>query len=136
MPETYFVHDQDCGFCQRWAAWAIGRGAQQRLQFVPRRDAEPLLLRVGVTPESTLRAATLIVFDDAGHGYVYTGAAAINGLLSRLPGPSNRFFRGIAVLYHLPIIHQLQDAIYPVIAKYRHHLFKSACPVVLPNRND
>ncbi len=54
-------------------------------------------------------------------------AAAINGVLARLPGKRNAFFRIFAALYRVPGLRQLEELGYRIIARNRHRLGAASC---------
>lgn len=60
---------------------------------------------------------------------VHRAAAAINGVLHRLPGSRNIFWRGIGSLYRFPGIKQIEELGYRVIARLRHRLGSGSCKV-------
>ena len=106
------IFDGTCDLCT-WSAQMVERlDRHHRLQLVPF-QAPGALTTAGLSQPEAEAAAWAITPG----GKRYRGAAAVNlalavALGSRLP----------LVLYRLPGLRQLQDAIYAAIARYRHRL--------------
>jgi predicted DCC family thiol-disulfide oxidoreductase YuxK len=124
----WLLYDGDCGFCRRWCDWAIARGARQSINFEACQTARELRHQAGVPDEQCMRTAVYIECDRAGQvSQVRTGAAAINSVLANLPGSQNIFWRWLSRIYDVPIIRQIEEAGYQIVARWRGRLGTSAC---------
>jgi predicted DCC family thiol-disulfide oxidoreductase YuxK len=108
------LYDGTCGFCTRQARLAQRLGGAERVTLLSTSLPGVLENRLGLTRESANRQ--LFVEED-GSGRRYGGAAAVARLVREVPliGP-------VGWLYYLPLIRQLADAGYRVVARNRHHI--------------
>lgn len=129
-PQRWLLFDGDCGFCRRWCDWAIRRGAEQTVTFQPCQEAVELRAKAGVHHEQCLRSAVYIEATSAGDiARVRTGAAAINSVLSNLPGSRNLFWRWLTCLYAVPGLQQLEEFGYRFIARNRGRFGRQQCRI-------
>jgi predicted DCC family thiol-disulfide oxidoreductase YuxK len=125
----WLLYDGDCGFCKRWVNWVKRRGADRTVRFVPCQSAVELRQQAQIEEAECGRAAYLVEDDGKRVISKRRAAAAINGVLARLPGGRNAFWRGLASLYHIPGINRLEEIGYRVIARNRHRLGNSSCDI-------
>ena len=128
MIERILLYDADCSFCQRWCAWAQRRGAEIAIRFEPCQPAIDLRQRAGISDAECGHAAFLVDIDGDGRvSRTHRAAAAINGVLARLPGLGNLPYRALSLLYHVPGLRQLEEWAYRLIARNRHRLGAGTC---------
>ena len=106
------VFDGTCGFCTRSLTWA--QRLDRRGRITPLASQQPgVAERFGLTPQDVATAVWAI--DAAGRRH--RGAAAVNAALAAAVGTS------LPVrIYRLPIVRQLQDAVYALVARHRSRL--------------
>lgn len=121
------LYDTDCSFCQRWCDWAKRRGANSVVTFLSCADENSLRTLAGILEEDCAHAAFLVEVESDRVVASHRAAAAINAILSRLPGPRNVIWRFLGRLYRLPGFKQLEDWGYGVIARNRHRIGKTSC---------
>jgi predicted DCC family thiol-disulfide oxidoreductase YuxK len=71
----------------------------------------------------------LVRVDRDGAAVVWSGAAAVNGVLGGFRGARNVGWRLLASLYPLPIVRQVEDRLYRWVAKNRHRFGSGVCEV-------
>ena len=125
--ERWLLYDDGCGFCRRWCEWARSRGAAHATQFVGCAAAVELRQAAGIRASDCAHAALLIERNAAGTLHTRRAAAAINGVLARLPGWRNLHWRVAARLYWMPGVRQLEEAGYRWVARNRHRLGPASC---------
>jgi len=104
------LFDGKCGICTRTARWVRERDTHGTILVIPNQSPE-WRARFSIKPEDAERRVYAI---DAG-GRVFAGAAAVNRVLEELGGRRAVVGR----LYRFPPIALIENAIYPVIARYR-----------------
>ena len=109
------LYDGTCGFCTRQARFAqrLG-GGPARVHLLSTSVPGVLEHRLGLTPESTNRQ---MFVEEAATGRLFGGAAAVARIVRQIPivGP-------IGWLYYLPVLKQLADGGYKLIARNRHRI--------------
>ena len=125
----WLLYDADCGFCLRWVNWARRKGADRTVQFVSCQSAIDLRQQADIEEIDCGHAAYLLEGENDRVISKRRAAAAINGVLARLPGGRNAFWRALATLYQVPGISQLEEVGYRIIARNRHRLGKTSCDV-------
>jgi predicted DCC family thiol-disulfide oxidoreductase YuxK len=106
------IFDGECGFCTRCVRVLRALDRAERVKAVPfQKSGVPEA--VGLTRAACARSAWVVTPE----GERWAGAAAINlalavALITRVP----------LRLYHLPVIHQLEDWLYAWVAARRHLL--------------
>jgi predicted DCC family thiol-disulfide oxidoreductase YuxK len=113
------LYDGDCRFCTAGAARLarfFGPARVATLNF----QADGVLDRYPAITREAAMAAMHVVAPD---GQIYPGAAGVARLIRALP-----VFGIISYLYYLPILKQLVDLAYRLIAKHRYRLFARAEP--------
>lgn len=77
---------------------------------------------VGLSAADCQRAAYVVDERGGDSPKVYRGAAAVNYALRTLPGHRHIGWRLAGALYYLPVMRQIEDVAYAVIARNRHRL--------------
>lgn len=104
------IFDGSCDFCT-WAVELLERlDRDHRVRAVPF-QAPGMLGRFGLTRAEAEAAAWAVT----PHGKRYRGAGAVNVALAVALGS-----RWPMILYRLPGLRQIQDALYAAVARYRH----------------
>lgn len=106
------LFDGGCGFCRDWVAWVQDRGA--RVRFEPC-AAWPGRRAAGITEADCQRTVWWIGPD----GTKRSGAAAANRILGAMPLRRHRLAGRIG---RLPVVAQLQEGVYRLVARNRHRL--------------
>jgi predicted DCC family thiol-disulfide oxidoreductase YuxK len=106
------IFDGTCGFCTRSARWARAIDRHHRVMTVPFQQPG-LPESFGLTVADCEAAAWAIAPGETPQ----PGAAAVMLTLSVALGSRIPW-----LIYQLPILRQVQDAIYALIARYRHRL--------------
>ena len=127
--QLWLLYDGDCSFCQRWVNWAGRRGARAAVSFLPCQSAVDLRKRAGIEEVECGHSAILVECDSDRVVAVHRAAAAINGVMRRLPGSRNAFWRFISAFYFIPGIKQLEELGYRVVANLRHRFGKRSCKI-------
>ena len=104
------LFDGKCGICTRTARWVREHDTQGRILVVPNQSTE-WRSRFSIAPEE---AAKRVYAIDA-PGRIFAGAAAINRVLEELGGRPATIGR----LYRFAPIALIENAVYPLIARYR-----------------
>ncbi len=104
-PRLTVLYDADCGFCRFWVARLLDWDVRRRLRPVAIQSPEGQRLLAPVPPGERLRSAHVV--DAAGR--IRSGGAALSivaeqlpagapvaWLATRLPGPTDRFYRWVA----------------------------------------
>jgi predicted DCC family thiol-disulfide oxidoreductase YuxK len=125
--DAWLLYDDDCGFCRRWCAWARSRGGDRAVCFVGCAAAVEVRQAAGISESECARAALLVETTASGELRTRRAAAAINGVLRRLPGWRNLHWRIAARLYWVPGVRQLEEAGYRLVARNRHRLGPASC---------
>lgn len=113
------LYDGHCRFCTQAAKKFARRLGPARVKTVNFQDDGVLASFPGLTHEACMKKMQVITPD----GKVYAGAGAVARLLR-----SFRFVGWVTYLYYVPLLKQLVDLLYALIAKYRYKLFgKAAC---------
>lgn len=110
------LYDGHCRFCSK-AARTLNGLAAGKLELRSFRDEEVLTRFPQVKPERCEKAMQLILRD----GRVFEGA---EGAVQALQG---RWFGKLALVYYLPGVRQLANALYAVIARYRFRIAGRQC---------
>jgi predicted DCC family thiol-disulfide oxidoreductase YuxK len=119
----WFLIDGDCGLCQRWAKFAKILGAGALVQFVPFNTINPQLAQWGLTHLPQSNQAWLLKISPTGQVvWAKGGAAAVNTLLTLLPGWRNAGLRGLGALYQVPWLQPIENALYRWVANNRYRL--------------
>ena len=121
------LYDADCGFCRRWCDWARRRGADSVVTFQSCVEERSLRALAGILEDDCAHAAFLVEVESGRVMASHRAAAAINAILSGLPGPRNVFWRILGRLYRVPGLKQIEDWGYDVIARNRHRLGGTSC---------
>ncbi len=119
------LFDADCGFCQhsinRFKRW----GGEVRMDFKPNTQDETVLTGTGVTREDLGKAVVMVSRQQTGElAKVRIGAGCVNHILLLLPGLKFFPLRLLSLLYYIPIIHQLEDIGYRLVANNRGFISK------------
>ncbi len=124
-----FLYDGTCGMCQAGVGWLKRRDS--RLAYAAYQTTPPPMTLVGLSADDCQRAAYVVDERDGVGPRVYRGAAAVNYALRTLPGRRHIGWRLAGALYHLPVVRQLEDVAYAVIARNRHRLSRGgpACEI-------
>lgn len=117
--QAVLVYDANCGFCRCWVDWAKRHGAETSVAFIGCQDAAEIRAEAHISAEQCGRTAYLIHKDAGEIKQVQESAAAINGVLERLPGARNLFWRGLAALYHAPGLKQIEELGYRWVVRHR-----------------
>lgn len=120
------LFDGTCGICTRCARWLRERDPDGKILTVPSQSAG-WRARFSVTPEDAARRVYAI---DA-TGRKFAGAAAINRALEELGGTAAT----IGKLYRFPPIALIENALYPLIARYRYLLSRWGDPPACDDPN-
>jgi predicted DCC family thiol-disulfide oxidoreductase YuxK len=114
------IYDGDCGFCSRCVAWA-SRRSEVRFEPFQRTD----LAAYGVTEDAAATAVHCVEAD----GQVVRGAAAVAAVLREC----GRGWPLLAMLMRLPLIRNLAEVGYGLVARNRHRLpGPAACSIDEP----
>lgn len=105
------IFDGDCGFCSSCVDVAQ-RWVHPSIQYVPYQRAELAVL--GLSRE---QCAAAVMFRDV-HGRWHSGSAAIGRLLL----DTGAIWRPLGALIVAPGIRVIAEAVYRVVARYRHRL--------------
>ena len=103
------IYDGDCGFCSRCVAWASRRS---EVTFVPFQRTD--LAAYGITENAAAEAVHCVGAD----GRVVRGAAAVAAVLREC----GRGWPLLAWLMRLPVIRQVAEVAYGLVARNRHKL--------------
>ena len=107
------VYDGDCAFCQRCVALLDAWDRAGRLAFVPLQDTDALAALPPLAREALEQAMHYVATD----GRIFVGAEALPALLRLMPGGSP-----LALLFLIPGVPALAQAIYRRVARNRHRL--------------
>ncbi|KAA1037615.1 DUF393 domain-containing protein [Macrococcus equipercicus] len=107
------IYDGDCGFCQYWIRWLLKHDSNERLLFADQYSAFFQSLPV--------RTADSVMLIAGRHSY--TKSDAVIEILAAI-GCRKLAFAGRLV----PKV--LRDALYEIIAKYRHRLAPKSCEIM------
>jgi len=121
------LYDGTCGFCTRQARFAqrIGGIGGKHVRLASTADPRVLERYPNVSREAANRQ---MYVQEEGTGRRYGGAAAVARLLREVP------IIGLAGwLYYVPILHQIADGGYRVIARNRHRLSRMLGWQALPD---
>ncbi len=115
-PKGKIIYDDDCGICRAFRKSAEKKAAPSRLEFIPRRDADP----DDYLPHSPSAGLpdTIIFIDSAGHSF--KGAAAISQILRQIKRPWNI----LGKLLSLPLLRTIADFVYRIWAHERYRISK------------
>jgi predicted DCC family thiol-disulfide oxidoreductase YuxK len=103
------IYDGHCNFCRRQAS-RVSALSGGRLKLESFHDAGVLERYPGLTHEACEEAMQLVLPD----GRIFAGAAAAAEAFRLNPA-----FGGLGVLYYLPGVRQLSDAVYRWVARNR-----------------
>ncbi len=103
------IYDGDCGFCSRCVDWASRRSD---VEFVPFQRTD--LATYGITEEAAATAVHLV----GTNGHVHRGAAAVAAVFSQC----RRGWPILGAIMRLPVIRNVAELAYGVIARNRHRL--------------
>lgn len=106
------IFDGRCGFCTRSVGW-LGRLDRAGRVALLAAQQPGVPERFGLTGEDVAEAAWAV--DAAGRRY--RGAGAVNAALSAAIGTSLPM-----LVYRLPVVRRLQDAVYVLVARHRGRL--------------
>lgn len=108
------LYDGDCNFCQASVDLLVRILGEDRV--TPRSFQDPAVLAAypGLTHEACM-ARMHAVFPN---GAIYQGAEAFARLLATIP-----IFGSFFLLYYLPPLHRIAEALYTVVARTRYRLF-------------
>jgi len=106
---TICVYDGDCGFCSRCVSWASRRSD---VRFEPFQRAD--LAAYGITDGAAATAVHCVGAD----GRVTRGAAAVAAVLRQC----GRGWPLLAILMRLPVIRNIAEVGYGLVARNRHRL--------------
>lgn len=116
------IYDGDCGFCSRCVDWASRRSD---VKFVPFQRTD--LATYSVTEEAAAEAVHFVGDD----GRVVRGAAAVAGVLREC----GRGWPLLAMLMRLPILRNVAEVAYRLIARNRYRLpGPAACSIEPPKQ--
>jgi predicted DCC family thiol-disulfide oxidoreductase YuxK len=111
------LYDGDCRLC-RGAAGTLQRLIPgHRLKLASFREPEVLARFPGVSLERCVQAMQYVRHD----GHVFQGAEAVVQALQ------HRWFGKLALVYYVPGLRQVTDALYKVVARYRFKIAGRAC---------
>jgi len=116
-PRPVLVYDGACRFCVA-QAHRLARLAGGRVRLESFRDPGVLERHPGLTHEACARAAQLVEPD----GHVRSGAEAVVHALALHAG-----LGPLAWLYHLPVVQQVVDLGYRLVARNRFRLQGEVC---------
>jgi len=115
------IYDGDCGFCSRCVAWA-SRRSEVRFEPFQRTD----LAAYGITEDAAATAVHCVRPD----GRVTRGAAAVAAVLRECRGA----WPLLAMLMRLPVIRNIAELGYQLVARNRHRLpGPAACAIEPPD---
>lgn len=117
VPRPVVVYDGRCRFCVQEAT-RLSRWLGDRIELESFRDPGVIARHPGLT-EETCSAALQLVEPD---GRIFGGAAAIARALRLRPA-----LVPLGWLYEVPVLRQLFDAVYGVIARNRFRLAGTVC---------
>jgi predicted DCC family thiol-disulfide oxidoreductase YuxK len=103
------IYDGDCGFCSRCVSWASNRSD---VRFEPFQRAD--LAAHGITEDAAATAVHCVGSD----GHVTRGAAAVAAVLREC----GRGWALLAILMRLPVIRNVAEVGYGLVARNRHRL--------------
>ena len=107
------IYDGDCGFCTQSARRVARRDRRHVITVLPWQTAG-LLAATGLSEDQVNAAAWYVDVQ----GRQHRGAAAVNAALAALGG----VYRPLSLLYRLPGLRQIEDAVYAWVARNRHRL--------------
>jgi predicted DCC family thiol-disulfide oxidoreductase YuxK len=114
------IYDGDCGFCSRCVDWASRRS---EVKFVPFQRTD--LADYGITEEAAAEAVHCVGAD----GSVTRGAAAVAAVLREC----GRGWALLATLMRLPLIRNIAELAYGLVARNRYRLpGPAACSIDPP----
>ncbi|MCE9501448.1 MAG: DUF393 domain-containing protein [Leptospira sp.] len=109
--KVVFIYDGDCGFCTKAAKALKGLDKTHKMEVVPfqtlSHDA-----RSGISEEEFRQKAYLFSGNEK-----FAGASAINKAYSIAMGTGWAY-----KLYTFPVVRQIEDFVYTIVAKNRHKL--------------
>jgi predicted DCC family thiol-disulfide oxidoreductase YuxK len=108
------LFDGNCRFCTQSAKKLARTLGPSRTKTVSFQDDGVLASFPGVTYEACMKRLHLVTPD----GRVYSGAGAVARIFREF-----RFVGWLTYLYYVPVLKQLADLGYALIAKYRYKLF-------------
>lgn len=113
-PKGKIIYDDDCGICRAFRKSAEKKAAASRLDFIPRRDADP----DDYLPHSPSAGLpdTIIFIDSAGHSF--KGAAAISQILRQTKRP----WSILGKILSLPLLRSIADLVYRIFARQRYRI--------------
>ncbi len=98
------------------------------MQFEPCQLAHELRARASIDELNCTKHISLIEEDLQGNVIrVLKAAAAFNAMLRLLPGKRNAWLRALSVLYRIPILKQIEDMGYRIVARMRKYLGPGSC---------
>jgi len=109
------IYDDDCGICRAFRKSAEKKVGPSRIEFIPRRDADPDDY-LPHTPPPTGVPDTIIFIDNAGHSF--KGAAAISQILRQIKLPWNI----LGKLLSLPLLRSIAEFVYRICARERYRI--------------
>ena len=111
--ELTVLYDGTCGFCTRQARFARRLGGPH-VQLASTADPRVIERYPGLNRETTNRQMHV---QEEATGRRYAGAAAVARLVREVP-----FIGPIGWLYYVPVLRQVADALYRLVARNRHRI--------------
>lgn len=98
------------------------------MQFEPCQLAQELRARASIDETNCTKHISLVEEDSNGNVIrVLKAAAAFNAMLKLLPGKRNAWLRALSVLYRIPVLKQIEELEYRIVARMRKHLGPYSC---------
>lgn len=116
-PKGKIIYDDDCAICRAFRKSAESKAIPSRIEFIPRRDADPDDY-LPYSPPSGL-PETIIFIDSAGHSF--KGAEAISQMLRQIKHPWNI----LGKMLSLPLLRSIADLLYKICARERYRISRS-----------
>jgi predicted DCC family thiol-disulfide oxidoreductase YuxK len=113
-PRGRVIYDDTCGICRAFRKTAEKRDKSNKLEFIPRREADP----DDYLPYSrfAIESDSVIFIDSQGHSH--KGASAIGLILKQIKRPWNI----VGKMISFPIVRSIADFVYRIIARHRNRL--------------
>jgi predicted DCC family thiol-disulfide oxidoreductase YuxK len=114
MNERWFiVYDAECPFCRAQVADIKEHDTNRAFEFIPN-EAALLFYKFPQLKDKDLNSTVWVVAPD---GKLYCGAEAVYQIMRQL-----KFYRHIAWLYRMPILHGLAEKTYKWVSLHRYKL--------------
>ena len=108
------LFDGDCRFCTQSAHTLRRRFGPERIALRNFQEPGALDATPGVTHEAAMKKMHVVTAD----GRIYAGAEAFARIAASVP-----YVGWVAFVYYVPLLRQLANLAYALVARYRYRLF-------------